>query len=132
MKFEKKFVVFFLVLALIFMGMSFAKSYTLTLLQQDVSPYNEEEMEFLAYLTENFKKETGIDLTIEPIAVPSGNYSEKVNLLLAGGTYPDIIWWRDDAELPYIDQGLLLDLSDYVNNSEVFQEKMPEWNLPLF
>jgi putative aldouronate transport system substrate-binding protein len=132
MKFEKKFVVFFLVLALIFMGMSFAKSYTLTLLQQDVSPYNEEEMEFLAYLTENFKKETGIDLTIEPIAVPSGNYSEKVNLLLAGGTYPDIIWWRDDAELPYIDQGLLLDLSDYVNNSEVFQEKMPEWNKMRF
>ncbi len=128
MKFGKKFLIVLLASIFIFAGIGMAKQYTLTLLQQDVSPYNQEDVDFLNYLTTEFKAETGIDLKIEIIPVPAGNYSEKVNLLLAGGTYPDIIWWRDDAELPYIEQGLLLDLTRYVEDSDVFYRNMPDWN----
>ncbi|MBP6961422.1 MAG: extracellular solute-binding protein [Thermotogae bacterium] len=124
----KKLLVWVLCFTLLLSLPLFGKTVTLTLLQQDVSPHNEEDVAFMNYLTEGFKKATGIDLKVEIVPIPAGNYAEKVTLLLAGGTYPDIIWWRDDAELPYVDQGLLLDLSGRVNASAVFQEKMPDWN----
>jgi putative aldouronate transport system substrate-binding protein len=124
----KRLLVFTLLTLLLISVSVFAKSVTLTLLEQDISPHNAEDVAFMNYLAEGFKKATGIDLKIEIVPIPAGNYAEKVTLLLAGGTYPDIIWWRDDAELPYVDQGLLLDLSKMVNASKVLQEKMPDWN----
>lgn len=128
----KKVVVVVLCLLLFISAFAFAKTVTLTLLQQDVSPHNPEDVDLLAYLTKGFKEETGIDLKIDIVPIPAGNYSEKVNLLLAGGTYPDIIWWRDDADLPYVDQGLLLDLSAWVNQSAILQKQMPSWNKTRF
>lgn len=129
---NKKLGLIFLLMLAVTASTLLGKVYTITLLEQDVSPYNQEDVEYMNFLAEEFKKATGIDLRIEIVPIPAGNYSEKVNLLLAGGTYPDIIWWRDDAELPYVEQGLLRDLSQWVNNSEVFQKVFTEWNRKRF
>jgi len=129
---SKKLGIIFLLMLVVMAPTVLGKVYTITLLEQDLSPYNQEDVEYMNFLAEEFKKATGIDLKIEIIPIPAGNYSEKVNLLLAGGTYPDIIWWRDDAELPYVEQGLLRDLSQWVNDSEVFQKAFTEWNKKRF
>lgn len=82
----KKLLVWVLCFTLLLSLPLFGKTVTLTLLQQDVSPHNEEDVAFMNYLTEGFKKATGIDLKVEIVPIPAGNYAEKVTLLLAGGT----------------------------------------------
>jgi len=125
---RKKLWSLFLVGLVMIMTIVSARTVTLSLLQQDISPYNQEDVELYEMYVREFSKATGIQLKLNLVPIPAGNYGEKVALLLAGGTYPDIIWWRDDAELPYVDQGLLMDLSSMVFQSEVMDKAMPEWN----
>lgn len=59
------------------------------------------------------------------IVAPTGSAEEKMNVLLNSGDYPDIFYRTIPNENLYgVESGLLLDLSDYVANSEV----MPNLN----
>lgn len=120
--------VMILTLVFLMVTVSFSKTYKIRLLMQDFSPYNEMVVKYASILEEEFQKATGIRIKLDLVPVPSGNYSEKVKLLLASGDIPDIIWFRDNTDLIYSRQGLLEDLRPYVENSKVFQEKMPAWN----
>ncbi|BBI33906.1 extracellular solute-binding protein [Cohnella abietis] len=63
-----------------------------------------------------------------------GNYTDKLNLMLAGGDYPEIITIRDNATFDkYVRAGALLPLDDFVKDSpnfaKLFSVQIPLWKL---
>ncbi|MBP1988815.1 extracellular solute-binding protein [Paenibacillus eucommiae] len=67
----------------------------------------------------------------------SGNYADKLNLMLAGGDYPEIVSIKDnDTFDKYVRAGALLDLEDFVKNTPDFAERyskqIPLWRLSAF
>lgn len=117
-----------IVLILVLSLSLFSKTYKITLLQQDFSPYSADDVQYSKFLTDKFYEKTGIKVDLQLVPIPSGNYAEKVNVLLASGDIPDIIWFRDNVDIPYAAQGLLLDLTSMVKNSLTFQKNMPQWD----
>ncbi|MFD0958156.1 extracellular solute-binding protein [Paenibacillus chungangensis] len=66
-----------------------------------------------------------------------GNYADKLNLMLAGGDYPEIITIQDNATFDkYVRAGALLPLDDVVESSPAFAERynvqIPLWKLSAF
>ncbi|BBH19746.1 ABC transporter substrate-binding protein [Paenibacillus baekrokdamisoli] len=63
-----------------------------------------------------------------------GNYTDKLNLMLAGGDYPEIIKIQDNATFDkYVRAGALLPLDDFAKNSpdfaKMFNVQIPLWKL---
>ena len=61
----------------------------------------------------------GINLDLQTVAVSDADYEEKFNLMLASGNYPDIFFAQPQWIAPYLDTGIVLDLT------EILPEKMP-------
>ncbi|GGD53173.1 extracellular solute-binding protein [Paenibacillus nasutitermitis] len=64
----------------------------------------------------------------------TGNYIDKLNLMLAAGDYPEIVWMQGNDSLDkYISSGALLPLDDYLPNapefSKRYKEQIPLWRL---
>lgn len=63
---------------------------------------------------------------------PSSGYDEKFNLMIASGTLPDVIvsGWNSKGVTQYIDDGVLADVSEYVEkympNLTAFNKENPE------
>lgn len=71
-------------------------------------------------LTFNVLEEAlGITLDIQQIATSSADYQEKFNLMLASGDYPDVFMANASWIAPYLDAGIVVNLTD------VLPEKMP-------
>lgn len=65
----------------------------------------------------------------------SGNYRDKLNMMLASGDYPELLRVeRQDLVIKYINAGAALPLDDYVNNSKYFKDSFKElisyWRMP--
>lgn len=67
---------------------------------------------FTDQVAEKIMADTGVRLSVEN---PSGDPGEKLNLMLAGGNYPDIVL-MDQGEIVnrYIDAGALVELDGYI------------------
>ncbi|WP_409341713.1 extracellular solute-binding protein [Paenibacillus sp. MBLB4367] len=66
-----------------------------------------------------------------------GNYADKLNLMLAGSDYPEIIAIQDNATFDkYVRAGALLPIDDVVKSSTAFSERykvqLPLWKLSAF
>jgi ABC-type sugar transport system, periplasmic component len=59
----------------------------------------------------------GTPVKIEVVKVPSGNYAEKISLMIMSGDIPDIIYFQGGDDKIAM-QGILEDLRPYINNSK--------------
>lgn len=93
--------------------------------------------EFTKWLTEN----TGVQFTFSVLSGTESEAKQKLNLLLSGGDYPDIIMGGGSAGLLnlaeqqiYADQGILIPLNDLIDEYGVHIkqafEKFPEYDIP--
>lgn len=62
----------------------------------------------------------------------AGNWEEKVNLMLAGGDYPEILWIQYNQSLEkYIQAGAVIPLDEYLDDAPNFtkryEEQIPLW-----
>jgi len=100
---------------------------TIRIVGKDFSPTDNVNIQFLAKVQAGFEKYTGQKVKLELVKVPDGAYAEKLNLMLMGGDIPDLIYFQGGDEA-VSKQGLLVDLTDYVANSKVMQDKLQKFN----
>lgn len=60
------------------------------------------------------------DVTVDYIAVPDTDFATKLQTMIASKKAPDVFYLQPEKVMPYADAGLLADLSDYVEDNEVF------------
>jgi putative aldouronate transport system substrate-binding protein len=88
----------------------------LRIVMKDASPSNEESVKYFEMIEKELAKED-VDVKFELVEMPSGNYAEKLNLMLLGGDIPDIIYFQG-GDQQIANQGLLEDLTPYVDKSK--------------
>lgn len=94
---------------------------------KDFSPDQAENIQHLANIEAGFEAATGKKVKLELVSVPEGAYGEKLNLMLLGGDIPDLIYFQGGDEV-IANQGLLVDLSDYIAGSDVMQDVLMDFN----
>lgn len=100
---------------------------TITLVEKNFTPSNPDDLEYIRKVNQELLK-NGIKAEIELVELPKGDYLEQLDILIKNGSIPDIMWFRDRADIEYKEQGLLLDLTTYVNNSDTFLQVMEPYN----
>ncbi|MDE7245847.1 MAG: extracellular solute-binding protein [Oscillospiraceae bacterium] len=79
---------------------------------------------FTDQVAEKIMADTGVRLSVEN---PSGDPGEKLNLMLAGGNYPDIVLMgQGEIVNRYIEAGALVELDDYIAQYPNIQEMYGE------
>lgn len=71
-------------------------------------------------LIEKGMAEAGMNVDIEIVKIPAGNYAEKLALMIMSGDVPDLIYFQGGDE-KLAAQGILEDLRPYVNKSKYFK-----------
>lgn len=82
----------------------------------DVSPTNPVSVKYFGLLEKGLAEE-GINVKFDLVEMPAGNYAEKLNLMLTGGTIPDIIYFQG-GDQQISQQGLLENLNPYIEKSK--------------
>ncbi len=100
---------------------------TLTLVEKDFVPSNQEDMAYIEKINAALL-ENDIKAKLELVELPRGGYSEKLIDRIEDGNMPDIMWFRDGVDKALAEQGLLVDLAEYVNASEVFENALEPYN----
>lgn len=90
---------------------------TLRLVYKDEGPSNPVAQKYFDNLEKALKKDKNLDVNIELVELPQGNYAEKLNLLLSSGDIPDLIYFQG-GDLQMSQQGILEDLTPYIEKSE--------------
>ena len=101
---------------------------TLTMVIKDHSPENEADAAWIKLLNEELLK-AGIGAQVELVAMQSGSYSTNLGLMLSGGNIPDLIWFQGGDEEFALTQKILVDMTDYVENSVYMKDAMEEYQL---
>ncbi len=89
---------------------------TLKIVYKDEGSTNPVSVKFFQNLEKALQQDEGLNVKFELVDVAQGSYSENLNLLLLGGTIPDIIYFQGGDQL-ISDQGLLEDLTPYIEKS---------------
>jgi len=100
---------------------------TIRIVAKDFSPDLAENVQHLANIEAGFEAATGKKVKLELVSVPEGAYGEKLNLMLLGGDIPDLIYFQGGDEV-IANQGLLVDLTDYIAGSDVMQNVLMDFN----
>lgn len=78
------------------------------------SPYSAVDNPMSKWIKEKLKTDVNIDLTF--VAVPRSEEVDKLNIMMAGGTAPDIIFtYHNELAANFAKQGGLTDLSSYID-----------------
>lgn len=101
---------------------------TLTMVIKDHSPENKADADWIKLLNEELLK-AGIGAQVELVAMQSGSYSTNLGLMLSGGNIPDLIWFQGGDEEFALTQKILVDMTDYVENSVYMKDAMEEYQL---
>lgn len=82
---------------------------------------------------ETFKlyKEARPNVTVEFLHTPD-NYMTKLQTMLAGGDYPDVIYIGNGDVLPYVDRKQLLALDSYISGDKIDTSDIFPVNLSLY
>jgi putative aldouronate transport system substrate-binding protein len=100
---------------------------TLSLVMKDVSPSNQDSVKYFQTLEKGLAK-AGINVKFNLVEMPSGNYKEKLGLLLTGGTIPDLIYFQG-GDQTFADQGLLENLTPYIEKSKYIKANLQPYNV---
>lgn len=99
-----------------------------TILEKDVS-MSEEDVVALAEAIEKGMAEQGNYVDIEWVEPPAGKYVEVVPLAVRTGQISaDIIYFQNGVELSLANEGLLEDLTPYIENSTYIKEILEDHN----
>lgn len=100
-----------------------------TFLMKDVMP---DEIDTVAVM-EAYEKglaAQGIYVDIEVLEAPAGRYVDVVPLAFRTGEInPDMIYFQGNTDMPVVNEGLLLNLTDYIDNSEHLKGLLGEHSL---
>lgn len=99
---------------------------TLTMVIKDHSPENKADADWIKLLNEELLK-AGIGAQVELVAMQSGSYSTNLGLMLSGGNIPDLIWFQGGDEEFALTQKILVDMTDYVENSVYMKDAMEKY-----
>lgn len=99
---------------------------TLRMVMKDLSSSNPGDAKYVEELEKALAKKD-INVNLEIVETPSGNYAEKLNLLLLGGDIPDIMYFQGGDE-QIAEQDILEDLTPYIEKSEIIQKAMQPHN----
>lgn len=99
---------------------------TLKIAYKDDNASNEMAVKYYKELSDKLKEE-GMNVELEVVDLPSEGYSDKLNLQLSSGDIPDIIYFQG-GDSTFAEQGVLEDLTSYVENSTYLKEIMTEQN----
>lgn len=95
---------------------------TLKMVYKELSPKDELDQKYITELQSKLNT-GGINVKLNIIEMPAGNYAEKLNLMIASGEIPDIIYLQGgDVQLAH--QGVLEDLRPFINKSENIKKIM--------
>jgi putative aldouronate transport system substrate-binding protein len=100
---------------------------TIRLAMKDEGPSNPVAVKFFKELEKKLKEDENLDVHIELVEVPQGNYAEKLNLLLYSGDVPDLIYFQG-GDIQISQQGLLEDLRPYIKNSKYLKNILEPYN----
>ncbi|MGH4138370.1 extracellular solute-binding protein [Clostridium sp.] len=99
---------------------------TVRMVMKDVSPKDPISQKYIGLIEKAMAKE-GTKVKIELVEMPSGNYAEKLNLMLLGKDIPDIIYFQG-GDLQISQQGLLEDLTPYIEKSKHIKSNLEPQN----
>jgi len=75
---------------------------------------------YITPLIDAFKK-ANPDISIEVIDIPSADYTQRLTVMLNGGSDVDVFWIKDgDTTKTLANRGQLADLSDYVRQDNIY------------
>ncbi len=101
------------------------KPVTVSILIKDVSPAEEDVILLKQKIEEGMAKNNQY-VTVEFLEAPAGTYKEVVPLALRTGEIaPDIVYFQG-GDQPIAQEGLLEDLTSYIDNSTYIKELMQE------
>jgi len=99
-----------------------------TVLTKDVTPTDEQIQKLQVQIEEGMAAE-GNYIDLEFLEPPVGRYQEVVPLAFrTGQIFPDIIYFQG-GDLPLAQEGMLEDLTAYINNSNYVKKLMQEHNI---
>jgi putative aldouronate transport system substrate-binding protein len=90
---------------------------TIRVVYKDEGPSNPVAVKYFDELEKLLKAENDLEVNIELVELPQGNYAEKLNLLLSSGDIPDLIYFQG-GDIQMSEQGILEDLTPYIEKSE--------------
>ena len=99
---------------------------TIRLVMKDLNPSDEKSMKVIKSI-EKGMAEQGNPVHIELVELPQGNYAEKLTLMIVGGDIPDLIYFQG-GDKKIADQGVLEDLTPYIEKSSIIQSAMEPYN----
>ncbi len=94
----------------------------LSMVMKDLDPGNEVHQAYIDRIESGLADE-GVNVEIEVVEMAQGNYAENLGLMLLGGDIPDLIYFQGGDE-QMADQGILEDLTPYIDNSPVIKDAM--------
>lgn len=100
---------------------------TLKIVYKDEGTANPVSVKFFEELEKALLKDEGMKVKFELVDLAQGSYAENLNLLLLGGTIPDIIYFQG-GDQQIATQGLLEDLRPYIEKSTHIKEIMEPHN----
>ncbi len=99
-----------------------------TILEKDVLP-SEEDVQLMIDAIEKGMAEEGNYVEIEYLEAPAGKYVDVVPLALRTGQFvADIVYFQNGVELELAQEGMLADLTEYVNNSTHVKSLYKDYN----
>jgi putative aldouronate transport system substrate-binding protein len=100
---------------------------TLRFVYKDENNANPVSVQYFDELEKALKRDKNLDVNIELVDLPQGNYAEKLTLLLYSGDIPDLIYFQG-GDGPIAQQGLLEDLRPYIEKSEHLKNILEPYN----
>jgi len=105
-----------------------SSSVTIKAVIKDLSADDEVSVKFLEAVSSGVSKELGREVHLELAPISDGTYSESMSLLLQSGEIPDLMYFQGGDYQFAITQGILEDLTQYVNNSTNIKALMQPYN----
>lgn len=103
------------------------KSNVIRIAYKDENSSNPNTKKYFDQLSQLMKEKENVDVEFEVIDLPSEGYGEKLNLQLASGDIPDLIYFQG-GDTTVAEQGLLEDLTPYIKDSKYIKGIMEPQN----
>lgn len=81
---------------------------------------NDVELSVFAEITREFNRQHKGEITVKLVSKPGDQYGDTLGLTLQGSKAPDVFYVGDNGYKAYAEQGLLYDITEFVDNSTVY------------
>lgn len=101
---------------------------TITAVIKDMSADDEVSVKFLETVSSAVSEQLGREVHIELAPISEGTYSESMSLLIQSGEIPDLMYFQGGDYQFAITQGILEDLTPYIESSTNIKAMMQSYN----